>query len=366
MDKVRVGVVGVGGMGLNHVKALKEIVQAELVAVADINAETAAKVGKEYDATPYDDHKKMIAEAGVDAVCVATPHPLHPVVANDAMDAGKHVFTEKPIASTVRQADSMIECAKSNGVILAVMYQQRTSAVNQEVKRMISDGEIGEIYRASLIAAGVRTQAYYDSGEWRGTWKLEGGGVLLNQSPHDIDRFQWFVGMPKRVTGLIKTAMHKIEVEDFATAILEYPNGAVATVQVNTIDIPSVSRYEICGTKARVLIEGGKARLAVPEQPLDQFISTCEEAWGSMKSEWKDIEVPKKPSGHVEMIRDFVMAVIENRPPLVDGEEGRNSLEIANAVILSSVRGKTVELPLDRAEYDAVLEELIARKAVNP
>jgi len=366
MDKVRVAVIGVGGMGLNHVKAIKSIEQAELVAVADVNEETAKKVAEEYGAKCYTDYKEMLAKEDLDAVTIATPHPLHAEVGIYVMDAGKHVFTEKPIAATVSQADAMIEASKRNNVTLAVMYQQRTTPINQEVKRMIAEGEIGELVRVNMVSARVRTQAYYNSGAWRGTWKWEGGGVLLNQAPHEIDRLQWLVGMPVRIWGRIKTRMHEIEVEDTACAILEYPNGAFGVIQVSTTDAPGVTRYEICGTKGYVLLEGAKARAARFKQPLDEFISTCPDVWASPEMEWYDVTVEKKPCGHAEMIRDFVLSLIEGRPPMVDGEEGRNSLEISNAIILSSVRGKPVDLPVDRAEYDALVEELAREAEANP
>jgi predicted dehydrogenase len=282
-----------------------------------------------------------------------------------AAAAKKHVFTEKPMASTVSDADKMIKACRKARVKLGVMYQQRTSPVFAEAKRMIAAGEIGEIYRVNMIATGVRTQAYYMSGAWRGTWDMEGGGVLLNQAPHAIDMIQWLAGMPVRITGLISTCMHKIEVEDAATAIFEYANGAHGCIQVNTIDSPGVNRYEICGTKGRMVIEG-KLRVAVTRAPLDQFIYGDAKQWGSIEADWKDITPPERPSGHQIAIKEWAQAVLDGVEPPVNGEEGIKAVEIANAIILSSKKGKTVTLPLRRKEYDKLLVELIEEQKRNP
>lgn len=369
MDTIRVACVGVGGMGYNHVKAVTEIEGAKLVAVCDINEATAKRVGDEFHVPGYTNHKKMIAETGLDAVTIATPHPLHAPVAIDAMNAKKHVFTEKPMASTISDCDRMIAAAKKNRVRLSVMYQQRTIPVNHEARRLITSGEIGKLVRVNMVATGMRTQAYYNSAAWRGTWEFEGGGVLLNQAPHQIDLLIWLVGLPKRVTGLVSTFAHKIEVEDAASALLEYPNGAHGSIQVSTVESPGATRYEIAGTKAKLLLEGGKLRMAILEQPSDVFIRKSKEMWASVKAEWKDVEIPPATWGHPgsvrAMIEDFVVSLREDRPSLCPGVDGRKSVELADAIIMSSVLGKTLDLPLSAAQYDKVLKRLIRQKAIR-
>jgi predicted dehydrogenase len=365
MPKLRFGVVGVGGMGQAHVKGIKGLDNAELIAVADVFPATAEKVGKEHNVPFYTDFNELLKREDIDAIAIATPHPQHPVVAIAAAAAKKHVFTEKPMASTVSDADKMIKACRRSKVKLGVMYQQRTTPVFAEAKRIIAGGEIGEIYRVNMIATGVRTQAYYMSGAWRGTWDMEGGGVLLNQAPHALDMIQWLAGMPVTITGHVSTCMHKVDVEDAATAIFEYANGAHGCIQVNTIDSPGVNRYEICGTKARIVIDG-KLRMAVTKGPLDQFIFGDPQQWGSLGADWKDVEPPPRPSGHAIAIREFAQAVLDGQEPPVSGEEGRKSVEIANAIILSSKKGRVVTLPVRRKQYDKLLAELIAEQKRNP
>jgi len=369
MAVIRIGSVGVGGMGGNHVKAVSAIKGAELVAVCDIVEETAKQVGEEYGVPHYTNHKKMLAKKDLDAVTIATPHPQHAPVAVDALNAKNHVFTEKPMASTVSDCDKMLAAAKKNRKKLSVMYQQRTRPINHEAKRLISSGRIGDLVRVSMISAGMRTQTYYNSGGWRGTWAGEGGGVLLNQAPHQIDLLLWLTGLPKRVTGFVSTFAHKIQVEDAASALLEYPNGAHGTIQVSTVEAPSMTRYEIAGTKAKLLLEGGRLRMAVLEQPSDRFIKKSKEKWGSVKAEWKDIEVKETTSDFIggvqAMIADFVASIQRKRKSLCPGIEGRNSVELANAMIMSSLLGKTVELPIEPAKYDGILRKLIKQKRLR-
>ena len=369
MAAIRMASVGVGGMGRNHVKAVTDIKGSTLVAVSDVVAKTAKAVGEEYGVPYFTDHRKMLDEVKLDAITIATPHPQHAPVAVDAMNAKKHVFTEKPMASTVSDCDKMIAAAKKNRVKLSVMYQQRTRAVNQKAKSLIKSGKIGSLVRVNMIAANMRTQAYYNSGGWRGTWEFEGGGVLLNQAPHQIDLLLWLTGLPKRVTGLVSTFAHKIEVEDTASAILEYPNGAHGAIQVGTVEAPGGTRYEIAGTKATLRLEGSKLRMAVLAEPSDKFMRTTKEAWGRIPSEWKDIEVKESASTHIggvtAMIKDFVVALQKKRPSLCPAQEGRMSVELANAMIMSSVLGKTVELPLDPKKYDGILRKLIRQKGLK-
>ncbi len=365
MPKLRLGVVGVGGMGQAHIKGIKQIDNAELIAVADAFAATAEKVGTEYGVPHYTDFNELLKRDDIDAITIATPHPQHAPVTLAAAAAKKHVFTEKPMASTISDADKMIKACRKAKVKLGVMYQQRTTPVFAEAKRIIAAGEIGDIYRVNMIATGVRTQAYYMSGAWRGTWDMEGGGVLLNQAPHAIDMIQWLAGMPCVVRGFISTCMHKIDVEDAASAIFEYANGVQGTIQVNTIDSPGVNRYEICGTKARMVIEG-TLRVAVLKGLLDQFIYGDPQQWANLGADWKDVEPPQRPSGHPIAIKEWAQAVLDGQEPPVNGEEGRKSVELANAIIMSSRKGKPVALPLRAKQYDKTLAELVEEQKQNP
>ncbi|MBI4242557.1 MAG: Gfo/Idh/MocA family oxidoreductase [Planctomycetes bacterium] len=358
MGKVRFGIIGVGGIAkIMHIEAIKNIQDAELVAVADINEVTARKIGGECGVDWYTDYRDLISRKDIDAIDICTPHSLHPPIAIDSMKTGKHVLTEKPIASTVSDADRMVIESKKCGVILGVVYQNRTVAKYLKAKEMIKDGRIGNIHRAELTFTSLRTQAYYDSSPWRGTWNNEGGGVLVNQAPHSLDIFQFLVGMPIEIYGFIDTIKHRIEVEDIASAILRFPNGAHGFIHVNTVESPSVDRIEICGDNGKLILNN-KLLFGRPKIPLSEFISMTKETWKFPECEWKEIEISQQEEGHKAVIQDFVNAILTHGKPMVTGEEGLKSVEIANAIILSGKKKKVVTLPIDRIEYVHLLEEM--------
>ncbi|RYG55291.1 Gfo/Idh/MocA family oxidoreductase, partial [bacterium] len=209
MQPVRFGVIGVGGMGGHHARSFKDLAEGTLVAVADVNAETAQKVAAETGAKAFVDANDLIDNGDVEAIIIATPHFFHPPVAEYAASKGVHVLTEKPIAVTVSAADRMIEAAEKGGVLLGVMFQQRTEKVRIKMKAMIDGGELGAVHRVSMMAPWYRPQAYYGSGAWRGTWKGEGGGILMNQAPHSLDQFVWLAGgSPQSVQAIAGTRLH--------------------------------------------------------------------------------------------------------------------------------------------------------------
>lgn len=361
MEPLRVAVVGTGGMGQGHVRILREIQEVELVAVCDIDEPTARRVAEENEVDCYLDHRELLEEEELDAVTIATPHPVHPVVAIDAAQAGVHVFTEKPMASRLSDADAMVRAAERADVKLGVMFQQRTVARNIKAKEIIDSGALGDIYRVELLASGYRSQAYYDSGAWRATWCGEGGGVLYNQAPHSLDIFQWLVGLPSRLIARASTHIHDIECEDMATAVLEFPNGAHGVIHASTAELPGENRIEVCGDEGKLVI-AGSLRLARCSQSIREFTHATDEAWGKLEATWEDVEVPEAESGHKVCLCDFTRAILDDRDPLVPGADGVRSLELACAMTLSSHRGKWVDIPVDRAEYDALLAELCAQQ----
>jgi len=362
VEKISTAVVGVGGMGGAHCATVAKLDNVEFVAVCDAVPETAERVGKQYSCKWYTDYEKMFSQERLQAVLIATPHPVHRPVCVAAAEAGVHVFTEKPMASTVSDADEMIRVCRKRGVKLGVMYQMRTDPALKKMHELIASGAVGEILRTGMMAAGFRTQAYYNSGSWRGTWKGEGGGVLANQAPHAIDMYQWLGGMPKCIIGLTSTFLHRIQVEDVASAIFEYPNGGHGYFHVSTTEAPGTTRFEVSGDKAKLIYDGALHFYALAT-PIREFINTSTEGWGAPKSEEKPVQLTPAESGHAAVIKDFFSAIEQDREPMVPGEEGRNSVEIFNAVVLSSYRRKPVELPVDRREYDALLEELCRKYA---
>jgi len=262
------------------------------------------------------------------------------------------------MAISVSEADEMIRKSRKKGLKLAVVFQVRTKPVNWEIKRIIDSGKIGKIYRASLEACYFRTQAYYDRDAWRGKWATEGGGVLINQAIHDIDTLQWLVGRPVKIQGQISTVYHNIEVEDLASATILFENGAQAIFQASTIDPIRTRRLEICGDKGKIELNG-EARKAVLKSTVKKYIAS-EKAWDrNQEFQWMEIKPETEIlSGHRAIIEDFARAILSDREPLVNGEEGRIALEIVNAIILSSYEGRAVSLPIDREAYDSLMKRL--------
>ncbi len=250
MDKVRIGVVGVGGMGYGHCKGVKEIDETILTCVCDGVQSLAESRSKEFDIPFFTDYNEMFASGLVDAVIVATPHWFHPDIAIAAFQKGLHVLSEKPIAVRVSDAERMIKASRKHKKVFAVMFQRRTEPVHRKALELIRSGAIGEIQRTLCLEPWYRAQAYYDSGTWRATWVGEGGGVLINQAPHGIDLFTMLGGMPSTVTAKTRTRLHKIEVEDEACAFLEYPNGAWATTTPPPTSRPVRRRWNSPETKA--------------------------------------------------------------------------------------------------------------------
>lgn len=360
MSNVKFGVVGVGGMGGSHAKNIGQQEGCEVVAVADVNEETARRVADECGARPFTDYKKLLRDGGVDAVMIATPHYFHPPIAEHAAKRGIHVLTEKPIAVSVAAADKMIEACKKNNVLLGVVFQQRTEPSRRAMKRLIDEGALGNLHRISMTAPWYRPQAYYDSGSWRGTWKGEGGGILMNQAPHSLDQFVWLGGVPQRVQSIASTRLHNIEVENLALAIFDYGDGKIGWLYTSTAELPGGERIEVAGDKGALVWEGGKVRLMKTEQPLSEHLRTCSEAFGSIKSEWHDVELDDESSGHMEVVRAFARAVRENNPSLMvaNGEDGLRSLEMANAILMAGFKRKEIEFPLNRKKYEQMLQKL--------
>jgi predicted dehydrogenase len=357
MDKVRFGIVGTGGMGAGHANTMQKIEECELTAVCDIDPDVVKEVSEKHGVKSFADYKELIDSGLADAVIVATPHYYHPIVGIYAMKKGLAVLSEKPMAATVKAADEMIKTAKETGVPFTIMYQSRASGVNQAARKIVESGELGELYRTCLIASGFRSQAYYDSAPWRGTWLGEGGGVLINQAPHPLDLFSWIGGLPAKVTARTANRRHQMECEDEASAMLEYENGAIGFLHVSTSESPGTNLMEFCGEKAKLVMRGGSLDLRKLEMPLQEFNDTTDNMWGSPKSEKVDVPVEERETGHAAIIRNLARHILHGEPLIVPGEDGINSMELINAVILSGFKGEPVEIPLDREEYDAFIEE---------
>ena len=268
---------------------------------------------------------------------------------------------EKPVAVAVTEADRMAETAAETGVKYGVMFQRRTKPAIQKAKEILAAGEIGEIWRTLIVETEwYRTQAYYDSGGWRGTWDGEGGGVLMNQAPHSLDMFTWLTGLPAKVEGRVATLQRKIEVEDTASALLTYANGGTGYLMTSTWEYPGESRMRVVGSEGILEIEGQqKLRLAKTTPNAMDFGRTSKEVWGSPKAEWTEVKVEEKTWGHASITENFARAIREGAELIAPGAEGGTSLELANAIVFSSYTGKEVSLPLDRQVFDRLLRKLV-------
>ncbi len=365
-QKVKLAVIGVGVMGSSHVNDIPKLPNAELVAVVDTDRERADRFAKQANVQAYYDHRDLLQAGGVDGVIIATPHYDHTPIAIDFMSKGVHVLTEKPIAVHTRDARKMIASYEENkakfpNLVFSIMFQQRTYGYWRKIKSLIDEGELGRLVRATwVITDWFRTQAYYDNGGWRATWSGEGGGVLLNQCPHNLDLYQWFVGLPKRVTGFVSIGKyHNIEVEDEVTGFFEYENGMVGHFITTTAESPGTNRLEIVGEKGKIIFEEGKLQFYRNRSSMIEFIDTCPRSFDKVEN-WK-IDVPYQhhgQPGHKMMIENFANAILKGEPLVANGVEGINGLTLSNAIMLSSFIKQPVELPLDDDAYADRLAEL--------
>ena len=356
--KVGYAVVGIKGVGRTHIEAVRACgEEADLVAVCDIDEEAARAVAEKYG-VPHavSDFEHLLGMDEVEAISICTPHFLHRDMTVAALEAGKHVLCEKPMAVTVKQADEMVEAARRAGKVLAISFQHRFRPEVGVMRGLV--GEMAPLLWLVWIDCSLRTQAYYDSGDWRGTWWGEGGGVLINQAVHDLDLLQWVFGMPKVVLGRASNLLHDIEVEDMASAVFEYENGAQGAFVAGNVSYPAVHRVQ-AGLEGGVVLFDGKLRVGRARERISDFVRKSPEMWGAPEVEWEEPEVPQvERKGHVAAVHNFLKAVRGQEEPLCPGEEGVKSLELVNAIVLSTVKGGPVSLPLDRGECEEVYKAL--------
>jgi len=362
---VRYGVIGVGMMGSGHVDMIPDAKSRDfsLTALADIDAAKAKKFGQQCKVPYFGSGFEMIDSGLCDAVIVAVPHYWHAPLTIYAARKGLHVMCEKPLSATISDARLMVaDCAKRK-VSLGVMLHHRARADMNAVKKLIDSGKIGEIFRAQLICSNwFRTQAYYDSGAWRGTWDGEGGGVLINQAPHHFDLFQWLAGMPKSVMGLISTRCHKIEVEDCGNFLMDYGKGRVGYIYTTTAEEPGYEQFMFCGDKGTIVVENGKIKLGMLGMPVSKhiFASKSGSAGGAEQSiKWTEVNFPRRKEGHIEITAGFARHLVTGKPfEYATGVEALNELELSNAMHIAGFKKKTVQLPVNGAEMDRLLAKL--------
>ena len=356
-------------MGSGHSKNLLagKVTNGVLAAVCDLKQSKLDAIkaleGAENVAT-FTDYKEMLASGLIDVVIVAVPHYYHPPIVIDALNAGINAISEKPAGVYTKQVKEMNAVAEKSDKMFGMMFNQRTNCVYRKMREMVQNGELGEIKRVNwVITDWYRTQDYYDSGDWRATWKGEGGGVLFNQCPHQIDLLQWIVGMlPEKIHSFCHFGKwHDIEVEDDVTAYMEFPNGATGVFVTTTADAPGTNRFEITGTKGRLVCE--KNKLVFDKLVIDER-EHCMTAKGFAAPKYETIEVETdgKNDQHVGIMNNFANAVLGIEPLFVRGVEGINGVQMMDAMMLSTWLGKAVTLPIDDELY---LEELNKRIATG-
>ncbi|MEE0927741.1 MAG: Gfo/Idh/MocA family oxidoreductase [Acutalibacteraceae bacterium] len=370
MDKkVKLGIIGFGNMGSGHAKNIMEgnCPEIELVAIADIKQSRRDAAKELYgDAiTVFDDAEKMMDSGLVDAVLVAIPHYDHPKYSISAMERGIHVMCEKPAGVYAKAVREMNEVAdKHPEVVFGMMFNQRTNHVYRKMRELVQSGKYGQIRRTNwIITNWYRTQAYYDSGDWRATWSGEGGGVLLNQCPHQLDLWQWICGMPVKVQSHLRIGQwHDIEVEDDVTTYVEYANGATGVFITTTGDACGTNRFEVQMDGAKLVVENDELTVYEFEHSTEEFTRTCKQGFANMPTTKLEVETDGLNPQHNGVLNAWAGAILRGEPLVAKGQEGINGVQLSNAMHLSYFLGKMVELPVDEDEY---FEELMKRVATS-
>ena len=362
MEKVRIGIVGMGNMGKYHADYLikGKVAHAELSAVCSTSPE---KLSAYKDPVAvFGNGEEMIRSGSIDAVLVATPHYQHTSLGICAIENGIHLMVEKPISAHKADAERLIEVSTQHpDIVFGGMFQLRTEPRYLKLKKLIADGDLGDIVRINwIITDWFRTEAYYASGGWRATWKGEGGGVLLNQCLHQLDALQWLVGMPSKVRSFAQCGrFHDIEVEDNVTAYLEYPNGATGVFVSSTGEAPGSNRFEIAGTRGRVILENDQIKFTRNESCMLEHSKNS--PIGFSKPEVWEVDIPfgNAELPHAILMRNFVEAIRNKTPLIAPGVEGIHSVDLANVLLYSSLVDQTINLPMDGAAFEAKLQQLI-------
>ena len=369
MEKIKLGILGVGNIGRDHVKRIAEgkCPEIELCAVCDLKQERLdyARELAGQDVPLFTSAEEMMESGLVDSVLVSVPHYDHPKFAIMAMEKGLHVLIEKPAGVYTKQVLEMNECAKKHDVKFGIMMNQRTNCVYRKMREIVQSGELGEIRRTNwIITDWYRSQAYYDSGDWRATWSGEGGGVLLNQCPHNLDLWQWICGMPKTVYAHLHYGKwHDIEVEDDVSAYVEYENGATGMFITSTGDCPGTNRFEITLDKGKLIAEGNKLMMWKSDIGEREFSATNTDPFGAMKFKVSEVETDGENPQHAGVMNAFASAILHGTPLVAEGVEGIRGLSLSNAMHLSSFTGKTIEI--DKLDHELYYKELMKRVATS-
>lgn len=368
MEQIKLGIIGIGNMGSAHCSNILDgkVSEITLTAVADLRETRRdwAKNNLPDSVHLFDDGDSLITSEICDAVLIATPHYEHPRLAMLAMSHGQHVMCEKPAGVYTKQVREMNAAAAKSDRIFGMMFNQRTNCIYRKMHEIVQSKQYGELKRMSwLITDWYRSQAYYNSGGWRATWDGEGGGVLLNQCPHNLDLLQWICGMPSRVRAFCHNGKwHNIEVEDDVTAYLEFPNGATGVFVTTTADAPGTNRLELTLEKAKLVAEHDTLTLYELEISEREYCFQTTEGFQKPPCHKKEVLLDGENPQHIGVLNAFAGAILRGTPLVADGSEGIHGLELSNAMHLSSWLEETVTLPIDE---DLFLEKLNALRAAS-
>ena len=365
MEKVKFGIIGVGNMGSGHLSSFMKgkVENGICTAIADLDGKklAAAKENNPGTYACYASGEELIENADVDAVIIAVPHYFHPPLAIAALKKGLHVVCEKPAGVYTKQVREMNAVAEKSGKLFTLMYNQRTNPLYKKMHALVKEGEIGEIRRVNwIITNWFRTQFYYDSGSWRATWRGEGGGVLMNQCPHQLDLWQWIFGMPTRIHAFCHEGkFHDIEVEDDVTAYAEYANGATGVFITTTGETPGTNRLEITGTMGKMVAEGTTLTFWKNEVDGAEWCRDCSGGFDKPKCEKIEYHFDNAGPQHQGILQNFTDHLVNGAPLLASGYEGINGLSICNAMMLSSWKNDFVDLPINGDEFWTELKKRI-------
>ncbi len=362
MDEVRLGIIGCGGMASNHMKYFGDVPRLKFTAATDVVPENLQRTVENYGVKPFDTAEAMLDSGEIDAVMVATPHYFHPQYSIAGLERGIHVLTEKPVSVTAKAAAEVNAVAEKHpDVIYCAMFQMRTIRAWKKIKQIVESGELGEIRRVLWVTTTwFRSQAYYNRGGWRGTWKGEGGGILTNQCPHNLDVLTWICGTPSKVTANVSLGKHhKIEVEDEVNAFLEFPNGATGNFIASTSESPGTNYFELVGDRGKIsLTPGGDVQFVQTDESVQEFIYNTEKAFGGPQNSTATYSIEGGGRHHMIM-ENFVNAILDGEELVAPAVEGLASVELANAIIFSGLHHKPSPIPTDRDAFEDLLQELI-------
>lgn len=363
---LKTAVIGIGNMGSAHASCIAsgEIKGMELVAVCDINTDRIDKFVSVYPQIKnYNDYRELIDSKTVDCVVISTPHPLHAEIAIYALENGVNVMLEKPADISVSKVKKLNQIAEKSGKVFSIMFNQRTNPLFQKAREIVNNGLLGELKRTVWIVTNwYRTQHYYDSGDWRASWSGEGGGVLLNQAPHNLDLWQWICGMPESIIAFCDIAKyHNIEVEDDVTIFTRYENGATGTFITSTGEYPGTNRLEISGTKGKIVIEKGILKWWKLKENEREVCNNSVDSFVNIENEYTEIQQETQETAHKGILQNFVNAILYGEELLSPGTDGIYELTISNASYLSSWKGNSeISLPFDCDEFDVMLNKLMS------